>query len=158
MCDIDGSHEVTCCQLYISLKNLQVSLTFAHPSFYSIIPYIQGSKFWNGSQLIWGEINPASKHFFFFFFFDFLWPQAWSLNPSLRCLLHEGRAAGFEPELVKLAGLPCYQWAIPALSLYIIFLKTLCIPEKHAILYSILLLYELYATWDYDISLFLPFL
>jgi hypothetical protein len=28
---------------------------------------------------------------------------------SLRCLLYEGRAAGFEPELVKLAALPRYQ-------------------------------------------------
>jgi hypothetical protein len=30
-------------------------------------------------------------------------------------LLYVGRAAGFEPELVKLAALPRYQWAIPAL-------------------------------------------
>jgi hypothetical protein len=32
-------------------------------------------------------------------------------------LLYVGRAAGFEPELVKLAALPRYQWAIPALFL-----------------------------------------
>jgi hypothetical protein len=28
-----------------------------------------------------------------------------------------GRVAGFEPELVKLAALPRYQWAIPALKI-----------------------------------------
>jgi hypothetical protein len=32
---------------------------------------------------------------------------------SLRCLLYEGMAAGFKPELVKLAALPHYQGAIP---------------------------------------------
>jgi hypothetical protein len=31
-----------------------------------------------------------------------------------------GRAAGFEPELVKLAALPRYQWAIPALCALVI--------------------------------------
>jgi hypothetical protein len=40
-------------------------------------------------------------------------------NPSpWGVLLYEGRAAGFEPELVKLAPLPRYQWAIPALVIF----------------------------------------
>jgi hypothetical protein len=45
------------------------------------------------------------------FCFNFLWP----LPVSLRFILYVGRAAGFEPELVKPAALPRYQWAIPAL-------------------------------------------
>jgi hypothetical protein len=53
-----------------------------------------------------------------YFFIYFLWPQAWSLNPLPRCLHYEGRVAGFEPELVKPAALPRYQWAIPALRIY----------------------------------------
>jgi hypothetical protein len=39
-------------------------------------------------------------------------PSPWGV------LLYEGRAADFEPELVKLAALPRYQWAIPALKRY----------------------------------------
>jgi hypothetical protein len=36
-------------------------------------------------------------------------PSPWGLYCT-----YMGRAAGFEPELVKLAALPHYQWAIPA--------------------------------------------
>jgi hypothetical protein len=47
----------------------------------------------------------------FFFKNNFLWPQAWSLNPlpEVFTVLYEGRAAVFEPELFKLAALPRYQ-------------------------------------------------
>jgi hypothetical protein len=41
-----------------------------------------------------------------FFPNNFLWPQAWSLNPLPEVFTYVGRAAGFEPELVKLAALP----------------------------------------------------
>jgi hypothetical protein len=40
---------------------------------------------------------------------NFLWPQVWFYPLSLRFILYEGRAAGFEPELVKLAALPRFQ-------------------------------------------------
>jgi hypothetical protein len=38
------------------------------------------------------------------FFKTFLWPQAWSLNPLPEVLHYGGRAARFEPEVVKLSG------------------------------------------------------
>jgi hypothetical protein len=53
--------------------------------------------------------------FYVIFFFTFYALRRGLQTLSLRCLLYEGRAAGFEPELVKLAALPRYQWAIPAL-------------------------------------------
>jgi hypothetical protein len=44
------------------------------------------------------------------FFYMFSWSHAWSLNLFPKVLiLYMGRAAGFEPELVKLAALPRYQ-------------------------------------------------
>jgi hypothetical protein len=43
----------------------------------------------------------------YYFFKNFLWRQAWSLNPLPEVFtLNEGRAVGFEPELVKLVALP----------------------------------------------------
>jgi hypothetical protein len=49
---------------------------------------------------------------------NFLWSQelSWNPLPEFYTLLYIGRAAGLEPELVnKLAALPRYQIAIPAL-------------------------------------------
>jgi hypothetical protein len=45
------------------------------------------------------------------FFKNFLWAQAGPLNPLPEVFTIPvcGRAAGFEPKLVKLAALPCYQ-------------------------------------------------
>jgi hypothetical protein len=51
-------------------------------------------------------------------------PSPWGI------LLYEGRAAGFEPELVKLAALPRYQWAIPTLVKFIIWNSTIIIFKK----------------------------
>jgi hypothetical protein len=50
-----------------------------------------------------------------FFFYTFYGLRRGLSTISLRCLFYEGRAAVFEPELVKLAALTRYQWAIPAL-------------------------------------------